>query len=320
MKNNPNLIAILCGLLAAWLFLGQVTLGGPGALLSTFTAMPLFVSVLGFGTRAGLISSAVAGVAVGGFFGITGAMAFILLTLVPTVWVGHMVGLSQNEGTNDDVEQWFPVSTILFRMAGMSAAIAIILGVISGYSHEWASQHINTVMSQFIEIQSTAAGKTPLLTAEQIVERSKSMATLIPAAFPASLFFLLAMNLALGERFARKREWMLRPKQDLPSTISLPILAVGILVFAIAASFIGGTIGIVAQVLAGAFGAAFIIVGLASIHSMTRGFPVRGLSLGITYLMLLFSRFMGPVLAVLGVVETIFQLRSRFASGSNKPK
>ena len=166
MKNNPNLIAVFCGLLAAWLFLGQVTLGGPGALMSTFTAMPLFVSVLGFGTRAGLISSAVAAIAVGGMFGIPGAMAFVLLTLVPTIWVGHMVGLSREEGGAQDEEsdaQWFPISTILFRMAVMSAVIALILGVVSGYSHEWATQQIITVFSQFIEIQATAAGAPPCL-------------------------------------------------------------------------------------------------------------------------------------------------------------
>jgi len=317
MKNNPNLVAVICGLLAAWLFLGQVTAGGLGAVASTFTAMPLFVSVLGFGTRAGLISSAVAALAVGGFFGLSGAMAFILLTLVPTIWVGHMVGLSRDE---DGEAQWFPISTILVRIAGMSAAIALVLGVVSGYSQEWAAQQISTVFSQFIEIQATAAGKPPLLSAEQIAIRSNSMASFIPVAFPASLFFLLVMNLALGERFARRRNWILRPKQDLPSELSLPIITVGILFFAIAASFVGGTIGLVAQVVAGAFGAAFIIVGLASVHHMTRGLPARGLSLTLTYMMLLFSRFMAPVLAVLGVAETLFQLRSRFAAGSTSNK
>ena len=128
------------------------------------------------------------------------------------------------------------------------------------------------------------------------------------------------MNLALGERFTRKRGWMLRPKEDLPRSISLPIVTTGLFILAIAASFIGGTIGLVAQVLAGAFGAAFIVVGLATVHHMTRGLPARGLSLTLTYLMLLFSRFMGPVLAVLGVAETLFRLRSRFAAGSTSTK
>ncbi|MEE9314942.1 MAG: DUF2232 domain-containing protein [Rhizobiaceae bacterium] len=315
MKPNPTLIAILCGLLAAVLFLGQITLGVMGSILSTFTAFPLFVSVLGFGTTAGLISGAVAALIVGIMFGPWGALVIALLTLGPTLWVGHMAGLARDE---DGEAEWFPISTILVRMAAISAVITIVMGYASGFTTEMAVEQINTYITQFIGAQSKAAQTAPMLSADQITTQANSMARIIPIAFPASIFLLLVINLLLGERFARKQGWVLRPKDDLPTAVGLPLIAVSVFIASIAAAiFITGPAGLVAKVVAGAFGAAFIVVGLATTHYMTRGLPGRGFMLGLTYAALLFTRIIAPILAVLGVAETLFQLRSRYAAGRN---
>ncbi len=316
MKPNPNLIAILCGLLAATLFLGQTSLGLMGSILSSFTAFPLFVSVLGFGTMAGVISGAVATLVVGLFFGPWGALIIVILTLGPTLWIGHMAGLSRDE---DGVAEWFPLSTILLRMALMSAIIAIAMGVFSGYSTTMATDQIKGFMSQVVDLQSKTGQTPPLLNAAEIDSRANAMAAVIPIAFPASLLLLLVVNLVLGERFARKRGWMLRPKDDLPSSVSLPLIAVGIFIASVAlALLLKGQAGLIAQVVAGAFGAAFVIVGLATIHHLTRGRPGRSTMVGMAYVTLLFTRIIAPIIAVLGVAETLFHLRSRYAAGKSR--
>ena len=317
MNNKPILIAIACGLLAAMLFIGQATLGGLGMILSSFTALPLFVSVLGFGTVAGIISGAVTALIVGFFFGPLGAAVIILFTLLPALWIGHMAGLSRDDS---GVVEWFDVKTIMFRMALMCAAITVVMGYAIGYTVELGAQQVSELMTGFVAAQQQA-GATSVMSADEVALRSAAIANLIPVGFPASLFLLMTINLLLAEKFARGRDWILRPKDKLAASVGLPPIAAAIFAAALVASFASGPIGLIAKVLVGAFGATFVAVGLATAHFVSRTWPARGFMLTLAYAALLFSMIMAPVLALLGIAETLFQLRARASSGpkSNLP-
>lgn len=313
MTKTTVPIALICGLIAAVLFLSPLTMGGLGLFLSSFTALPLFVVVLGFGTRAGIISGAVSALCVAAFLGPLGAVSVLGATMAPALWIGHSAGLSRDD---DGVQEWFPLSQILFRLTAISAVIVIILGSVSGYSPQVALEQVTAMIEQMVQVQ-TATDGAPLMDQSQIATRAADIASLVPLMMPLSILFLMVLNLRLAERFARRRGWMLRPKDDLPTTVGLPPVACVILLIAIAGSFFGGTLGLAAQVVAGAFGGAFLLVGLATIHFMTRGLAARPFLLPIVYVALFFSRFIGPVFAVLGIAETLFQLRARSA---NRPK
>ncbi len=307
MNNKSTLIAVVCGLVTALLFLAPLTLGGLGFVMSMFTAMPLFVAALGFGTINAIVAGVIAAVAVSFFTGLNGALIVGGATLLPAIWVGHMVGLSRDDtGT----AEWFPVSTILFRMALMCAAIAVAFGAMIGYSPEWAAEQVSVIMTQFASLQSEAAG-VPVLSAEDIKSRSVAAANIIPLAMPVSLLLLMVINLVLAARFARKRSWVLRPQVHLPSETALPQMAVGVFAVGVALSFFSGPVALVAQVVTGAMAGAFLLVGLATLHFLTFGTPVRGVFLGITYFALLISRVLAGVIALIGVAETLFQIRAR---------
>jgi hypothetical protein len=307
MNKNPPLIAVVCGLITALLFLAPLTLGGLGFVMSTFTAMPLFVAALGFGTVNAIIAGVVAAVAVSFFTGVQGAIIVGGATLLPAIWVGHMVGLFRDD---DGTQEWFPISTILFRMALMCAVIAIGFGASVGYSPEWAANQVETVLTQFANLQPETAD-APILTPEQIKQRSVEAAGLIPIAMPMSLLLLMVINLLLAARFARKRGWILRPQVNLPLETAMPQIAVGVFAVAIALSFLSGPIALIAQVVTGAMVGAFLLVGLATLHYLTLGTPIRGVFLGITYFALLASRTLAGVVALIGVGETLFQIRAR---------
>ncbi len=307
MNNKPTLIAVACGLITAMLFLAPLTLGGLGFVMSTFTAMPLFVVALGFGTFNGIVAGVVAAVAVSVFTGFYGALAVGGATLFPAIWIGHMIGLSRDE--NGEAE-WFPVSTILFRMALMCAAIVFGFGALIGYTPELALEQAQAIMQQIAAAQSQASG-AEVLSAEVIKEQSAAIANLIPLAMPISLLLLMVLNLILAARFARKRGWILRPQVNLPLETAMPQVAVGVFAIAIALSFLSGPIALIAQVITGAMVGAFLLVGLATLHFLTIGTPIRGVFLGITYFALLMSRTLAGVVALIGVGETLFQIRAR---------
>ena len=312
MNNRSIAIAVLCGLIAAVLFVSPLSLGSLGMGLSSFTAMPLFVAVLGFGTVIGMIACAVAALAVGIFMGPISGFSVLLATLAPAVWIGHSAGLSRDDS---GVQEWFPLSQILFRLAVISAGIVLIIGVITGYSHQWALDQVSAMMSQFADVQnqSGAGGAGPLISQQEIETRAKDIATLIPIIMPVSILLLMIINLRLAERFVRRRGWMLRPKDDLPSAVNMPPMAAIIVAVASVLSFMSNDLGTMAQVVAGAFGGAFLMVGLATIHFITRGLAVRPFLLPIVYIVLLFSRFIAPIFALIGVAESLLSIRARFA-------
>jgi hypothetical protein len=312
MTSNSILTAVICGLIAAVLFLSPMQFGGMGLVMSSFTALPLFIAALGFGTTIGVISCVIAAGMVAVFMGLLGGLSVLVATLAPAIWIGHSVGLSRDD---NGVKEWFPLSQILFRLAIISAAIVIAIGYLTNYSEQWAVDESIAMMSQVAEMQNQASDGAVTISAEEIAVRAKDIATLIPIMMPVSILLLMVLNLRLAERFVRRRNWMLRPKDDLPSSVAMPPVAAGIFLIAAIIAFIANNqIGLAAQVVAGAFGGAFALIGLATIHFLTRGYAVRPFLLPIVYIVLLSSRFIAPVFALLGIAETLIQLRGRFTS------
>ncbi len=149
--------------------------------------------------------------------------------------------------------------------------------------------------------------------------RIDTMVAVIPFVFPVSVLFLLLINFTVAERFARKRGWILRPREDYALTIGLPLVAIGVFAAAIVLSFLGSAAGLAAQAVAGAMGGAFGVVGLATVHVITRTLPrvARTPSLIVTYFALVVSRFFAVALALLGLLDTLLGLRARFLNSSN---
>ncbi|MEL6784817.1 MAG: DUF2232 domain-containing protein [Pseudomonadota bacterium] len=316
MQNRTILIAATCGLLAAWLFMAPLLLGGLGAAISIFTAAPIFVSVLGFGTVAGLITGAVGAGVILLVLGPLSAFLLLLVTLGPALWIGHMAGLSRDDN-DDGVMEWYPLSQILLRMAGMCAAIVLILGAITGFTIETATAQIAEYLKQFLNAAQT--GGTPL-SDEQINQRAVVAGRLITVGFPASLLFLMVGNLLLAERFCRKRGWILRPQALLKWDVALPPAAIIVFAACVVVGFLPGNMGLAGQVGIGAFGGAFMLVGLAALHWITRKSAARPFLLGITYSAILFTQIMVPIMAIFGLVETLFGLRARSAAKDNQAR
>lgn len=312
MNSTSILVGVICGLIAAVLFLSPLSLGAMGVAMSSFTAMPLFIAVLGFGTYVGILAGVISAACVAIFLGPVGAASVLCATLAPALWIGHSAGLSRDD---NGVREWFPVSQILFRLAMISALIVITVGILTGYSSDWAIQQSKEIMQQISGLQQQAGDETVVLDQTALDARARDIASLIPFMMPVSILLLMVINLRLAERFVRARDWMLRPKDDLPASVNLPVAATGVFLLAVALSFLDSQTGVAAKVVAGAFGCAFLLVGLATIHFVSRGWSSRILLLAAVYLVLILSFLIAPLLAVLGVAESLFNLRSRLTGG-----
>lgn len=315
MNNRFLIMSVLPGVLAAWLFIAPLWTGVFGAFASIFTAFPLFISVLGFGTLAGLISGATAAVIVTLLVGPLQAASLLCFTLGPALWIGYLVGLTRQEG-DDQPAEWYPLDRILMWLAGISAGLTIFAGLVGGLNGATIRAVIDNMASQVAAIQAST-GASNALTVQQVDEMAAQVAYAVPFAIPASLFVLLGVNLILAEKYVRARGWMLRPKDNLVADMSLPIAAVAFFAAGVLASFAGGSLGLLGNVTAGAFGAALAVVGLAVVHTVSMPWPGRSVLLTITYFALLISGLMRIGVIMIGLVDTIFGLRKVFATRSN---
>ena len=102
-----------------------------------------------------------------------------------------------------------------------------------------------------------------------------------------------------------KRTW-----PDLTSA-ALPPMTLVALCVALGLSFVGGLLGIVAQIASATLLMAFALTGLATLHAITRGRANRALWLGSVYVFV--GIFGWPVigLIVLGLADAMFDFRRR---------
>ncbi len=305
MLSKPILIAIALGLLTVVLFISPLQFGGLGFILAPFMSLPLFVSVLGFGTVTGIVSALIAAIAMGVIGGPLAALLFFAWQLLPPLWTGYMVGLSRDD---DGPVEWFPLSTVLFRISLLCGGLMFIVEVSTGF----VATQLPIMLNDMVE-QTKAAGAAG--NAESVQQSLDFITRVAPFTLPATLIAFLALNFHLGSKIARGQGWMLRPRDFLPEAVGLPMTAIGAFSAALLLAVFGtGILEIGGKMFTGALGVAFIFVGLATFHALLPVSPGRSALLIFTYLILLFITPAIFGFVILGIVETLFQLRARRAA------
>ena len=312
MNSKPILIAIVCGLLTAILLRAPLWTGGAGVLLALFAVLPLFVSALGFGMTCGIISAAIASAVTAVFAGPLAAVGSFLLTLAPAVWAGRMAGLARQDTDQQGVVEWFPLSTMLYRMALLCAALTVAYGWMIGFDEQNFAEQLKTMI---VQAQKQIAASNPDFVPPadaELTAMTGTMAALFAPAMPFSLLVMYVTNMSLGARIARARGWMARPKDDIPAKAGLPLEAAAILAIALGLLFLGGPVGLTGKAIAGAMIAAFFLVGLAVLHAVTRGITARPFLLNGVYFLILITGFPAIFIVCAGLAETLVGIRNRF--------
>ncbi len=311
MKPATLLIAVVSGLASALLFAGLVLQSTSAISFALAAPIPIAIASLGWGSVAGFIASAVAGMTIYAIaLSVPSALTLFGTMALPMAVAGHLAGLARptvepllangaasagNSGSNLD---WYPLGRVLFAIAAMAIAACLFLGWLLGYDPD-------AFVPAVVEALGQGGGPgMETLSETQLREFAKLVIALVPYVQPALLTVTLVSGLYLGAAVVRVSGRLPRPKDDIPSATHLPKTTLLIFGVALAVAFIGGTIGLVATVFVGALGAAFTLVGLASLHRRTRGRPGRGLVLFTSYAAILLLSFPIVLFMALGLFET----------------
>jgi hypothetical protein len=145
---------------------------------------------------------------------------------------------------------------------------------------------------------------------------------LFPPAAAVSLLVINSFNLWLAGRIVLVSGRLSRPWPDI-AALALPFAAPIALAVSVAGAFAPDIVGMVCGIVAATLLMVHVMVGLTVVHAVTIGMNARVLILASVYagfvILSLRTSWASIVLAALGLAETLFGLRGRFAAYRGPP-
>jgi hypothetical protein len=322
------LMGLAGGLASAALFMSATAGGAAGKILLYFLApLPSFLAGLGWGSGSALVAALAASAATGFILGgIWPAFVFLVSQGLPIVLLCHFALQQSSFGAVDYDEsgnatplvEWYPVG----RLLALAAIIAGSLSVMSLFLLGSDLNEVRAVLREMIDkvfARDLAALRDKPLTPRDIDTLSELGLYLLPAASATSWLAGFSLNLWIAGRITNASGRLVRPWPDIAAMTFPPGMLWG-LVIAIVFTFLPGYPGLISSGFAGALLFAYMLMGLAIIHHVTRGKPQRPFILwGVYFLLLIFNSWTAAVIALLAIAEPISPLRRRHATTGPPP-
>lgn len=319
MAQNRVLIGILLGLVSAVVILSTAT--GPVFMrfvLFIITSLPIFLAGLGWGAVAGL-AAALTGTLVVGLLGWKAALIFGASQAAPAVVLAYLALLNREtpaDAGRTPVIEWYPAGRLVVWAAAMAGIPAALWLFFFGGDAEGLKAAVGPHISELIKAQMPPETQPGPADLDRIVT---VVVSLLPAASAIAWMLALVVNLWLAGRIVTASGNFIRPWPDL-SAITYPAATPIALAVATAASFIDGWPGLVASGFSATLLLAYVLLGLAVIHFISRGTPWRPFLLWALYGSLLFVNApLALPLAMLGLAETLFHFRARAVARTRNP-
>jgi hypothetical protein len=308
MTRQSFLVGLGAGLLAALVFASATT--GPLVMrfiLFLLTPLPLFLAGLGWGWIATVVASVAATALVFAVGGVIGpATVFAASQALPATLLVYLTTL--HRPTADGTE-WYPVGRIVIAAALCAGALASLWLFILGGDIETLKSALKSVIENALKNDLPQMPGGQSFTDADLDAATEVTMTLFPAASALTSMGGLLFGLWLAGRVLHAGSHLIRPWPDLAATVypaGTP-LALGV---AAAATFLQGTPGLVAAGFTGAFFLAYVLLGLAIIHYVTRRYSWRPFALWLLYgVLLLMNAGISLILALLGLAESFYPIR-----------
>lgn len=328
MTTSPNIIGLGAGLVAAVLFASLGNFSVLALLLFYVVPLPLFLAGVGWGMSASILSVASATALIILLQNFLSATSFLILIGAPCVFLSYLF-LTRREFvvmTNDGGQEapqtfveWYPFGRLIAWasvMAGIEASILIFV-IGGGDSEAYRNAVISIFNEESLKFFQDFSG--PEFGLEQLRALAERVALYILPSTSAALWLAVIIgNLWLAAKSAAISGLLLRP---LPvfATITFPPFLVAGFGAAFLASLMSGMPALIGTAFVGAFGFAFILLGLTVIHALLRNSPFRIPALIAVYFGLFVTPWVSPPVMGLGLIEPFLRLRARKANQPPSP-
>lgn len=308
------IVSLAAGMISAVVLIAATQ----GSILSLFAfvflaPLPVIIVGFGWGWRSALFAAIVSAVAMTLFVTLNAGVSHLIAVGLPMAMCSYLLML--NRATNEynadgsPAIEWYPPGRVLAALTLMAGSLAAIL-LFSIAGNESQLEIATREYTEQLEL------KLPdEMTADDFAKLMARGLTPVAATF---WIIIACFNLWLGAWVTQVSGRLARPWPDL-SLMMLPNATPLALMFTVGFTFLPGYPGLIALGFASAILFAYIIVGLAIIHNITRGLGARPFILFMVYAgLLLFNPFSSIIVAMIAIGEPISPIRRRFQSSSPK--
>jgi hypothetical protein len=294
-------IGLGAGVAAALLFASVVSGSLAAILLFYLAPLPILIAALGWSQVAGLLAaaSATAIVAIfsGVFFAATAVISF------GAWWLGYLTMLARPAtAAGAGGLEWYPIGRLVLWAAAIGTLVVVAAVPNFGTDQDSLQAGLRRSYERLLHDQATI----------------DLLVNAVPPAAAAFSTFTNLLNLWLAACIVKISGRLNRPWPEL-TALTLPPATPGLLAIAIGASFLPDLLGILSGAGAASLVMAFAILGFAVLHSVTPGMKGRALVLASAYTAALVLGWPLLLIAITGLVETMFNIRTRVAQRRGPP-
>jgi Predicted membrane protein (DUF2232) len=312
------LIGLGAGFVSAVVFTSATT--GPmftRLILFLLTPLALFLAGLGVGPTAAIVAG-VAGTAIVWAAGsAAAAVVFAASQAIPAVVLVYLASLNR---TTAEGAEWYPTGRIVIAAALLAGAFSVLTLFLLGADVDQLRTTLRGLLEQFVNNELPKMPDAPVLGPQEIDEAASVALALLPAASGISTMGSLLFNMWLAGRITLASGRLQRPWPDL-AAIAYPAGTPLLFAVATGAGFLPGMPGLIGSGFAGPLFLAYVLLGLAVVHYVTRNRPWRPFALWGLYLLLFIVNTLASLaLALLGLTDAVWPLRKSHASGGAPPR
>lgn len=318
------LSGIGAGLISAVTF-ASATTGSPliQFVLFLLTPLPVYLAGLSVSWVAASVAGLVGGIALAVFTTPVIGIVFAASQLAPAGILSYLsqlarpavpAGPSVPEPAQPQALEWYPVGRLIVWTALIAIVLSVGMLMLLGQDVDSLKRALREFIQRVVEqgMPDQGAAKSTLSDTELDTITDISL-KLLPAITVMSIMGTLLFNLWLAGRITLATGRLRRPWPDL-ATITYPswtplLLAVSV----IGAAYAPGMLGLFSSAAAGAVYFAYILLGLAILHYITRGNAWRPLILWSVYFaFLVLNTGFSLILVVMALLEPFSPIRRDF--------
>jgi hypothetical protein len=314
-----GLIGLGAGAAGALLFASVNSGSWLSIVLFYLAPLPMMIAGIGWSHWAALIAALSGALALGAIFSWVFFFAFLAGAAVPAWWLSYLAMLARPAPSRSGAAsvaplEWYPSGRLLLWAALLGALVVLAAIPTLGLSGDSFHAGLSEALTQLFKAQTGGAADAPLVIPgitdpQRLIE---VLVQLVPPAAAVAATVTNTVNLWLAGRVVKFSGRLARPWPVL-AEMRLPRATGAALAAAIVLSMAGGLLGIIAGVVSSTLLMAFGFLGFAVLHAITRGMQARGLLLGAAYAAVLVFGWPILALALLGLVDVLFDLRGRIA-------
>jgi hypothetical protein len=224
-------------------------------------------------------------------------------------------GAGATEASAAPEVEWYPTGRLVLWAAAIAGALAVATLLLLSDDLDGLKHSLETFIKAGIENGLPQAESPVKLSDEDLASLSEMALYALPAASAISWMASLLFNLWLAGRITLASGQLGRPWPDL-AAIGYPAGTPLVFGSVLLLTLVGGYVSLAAWGFAGALFLAYLLLGLAIVHFLTRGKAWRPFALWGVYGALLIvdlNILVALAIAMLGLGETVLRLRARAA-------